>query len=64
MSKMMRAQTFSDVVYNWDDQVIVRQLLIKYVPSEIRALIVDEFNEFVDKRNAIEERQAQEESKP
>lgn len=48
-----RAITFHDVVYNWDDQVAVRELVMKYTPPDVQERIIREYNARVDYRNAI-----------
>ncbi len=50
---MLKANTFGEVLYLGEDEAIVRILLKKYVPNEIGAIIVDEYNKHVDKYNAI-----------
>ena len=49
--EMKHRDTFCAVLNNFDDQVIVRDLLIELVPSKIQAEIVRRFNEHVDGRN-------------
>jgi len=51
---MKRRDTFNEVLNNGDDQVVVRHLLYKHVPKEVKAVIIEEFNQKVDERNALE----------
>jgi rubrerythrin len=50
-------KTFPDVLYNCDDQVIVRQLIDELVPEQVQLEIVNRFNAHVDRYNEIVERQ-------
>jgi hypothetical protein len=45
--------TFKAVIYNWDDQVTVRKLLMECVPEDAQAKIVARFNQHVRERNRI-----------
>jgi hypothetical protein len=49
---MRHQRTFDDVLHNMDDQVIVRELLIKMVPVATKQEIVEEFNAHADRYNA------------
>ena len=51
--------TFAAVLINGDDQVIVRDLLIKHVSRNAKQKIIDEYNAEVKRRNALREQEAQ-----
>ena len=44
--------TFHDVLWNWDDQVTVRQLLEELVPEDVKSMIVVRFNQHVEQYNS------------
>jgi len=50
---------FAGVLWNFDDQVIVRRLLEQHVPDDVKATIVAAFNADVDRRNALLREQEQ-----
>jgi len=43
--------TFKEVLNNHDDQIIVRQLLMKLLPEEIRIKIIQQFNRHASEYN-------------
>lgn len=43
--------TFRDVLWQGDDQVIVRELLISLVPPDVQSVIVQRYNKHVSKFN-------------
>jgi uncharacterized protein with PIN domain len=46
-------ETFHQVLYNLDDQVIVRNLVEDLMPEEVKAEILRRFNLDVDRYNAV-----------
>lgn len=44
-------ETFAQVLGNCDDQVLVRQLLIRYVPAEYKNTIIRDFNNEMARRH-------------
>lgn len=51
--KISRRDSFKDVLNDCDNQVIVRELLVQYVPLHVQEKIIDEFNKYADRRNGI-----------
>jgi hypothetical protein len=49
---MKHRESFTGVICSSDDHTIVWELLNKYVPKEIQAKIIAEFNAHVDRFNA------------
>ena len=43
----IKRKTFKSVLVNCEDQVLVRQLLVSKVPSEIQNEIIESFNETI-----------------
>ena len=60
MEKRMHKETFHQVLYNIDNQVIVRELIETYMSDEAKAEVLEAYNADVDRYNAVGERQAQE----
>jgi len=60
MEKRMHKETFHQVLYNIDNQVIVRELIETYMSNEAKAEVLEAYNADVDRYNAVGERQAQE----
>lgn len=46
----IKKESFYSVLVNIDDQVLVRQLIDKYMPPEIKQWVIDDFNETMTKR--------------
>lgn len=53
-------ESFRGVLYNFEDQVIVRRLLEDLVPANVKAAVVEAFNADVDRYNAIVKREIEE----
>ena len=63
MSKLRQhKENFQQVLYNLDDQVIVRRLVDTYMSDEAKAEVLRLFNEDVDRYNAVVERHQREEA--
>ena len=63
MSKLRQhKETFHQVLYNLDNQVIVRELVDTYMSDEAKAEVLRLFNEDVDRYNAVVERHQREEA--
>lgn len=43
--------TFTSVLWNLDDQVVVRDLLLEHVPQDVKNTVVREFNEIMSKKH-------------
>ena len=43
--------TFENVLWNGDDQVIVKKLLMEHIPKDFQDKIIWEFNKYVAQRN-------------
>ena len=55
MEEIKRCSNFKEVLVNGDDQVLVRELLIQYVPIKVQDAIVSLFNLEFEKRRVIRE---------
>ena len=49
--RMKRQSDFYGVLTNGEDQVIVRELIMSYVPLHIQEKIIEEYNCHVDRYN-------------
>jgi len=47
------AKTFREVIYNWDDQVTVRNLIMELTPPEVQEEIIRRFNADIDRWNTF-----------
>ena len=52
--------SFRDVLYNTDDQAWVRLVVEQTMPDNLKALIVELYNNEVDRRNAVVMQQVEE----
>ena len=55
-------ETFHQVMYNIDNQVLVRELVETYMPDEAKAEVLRLFNADVDRYNAVLDRHQREEA--